>query len=101
MHHTRRSAMSQSRTLFVGMDVHNETIAVTYVAQEPGAEVPSFGTIGTRQGDIDTLIRTMPSKAQHLLFISEAGPCGPWLSRDLQKKGDACWVVAPSLMPTK
>ena len=48
-----------------------------------------------------TLIRTMQSKAQHLIFIYEAGPCGYWLSRSLQKKGDDCWVVAPSLIPKK
>ena len=35
--------MSQSSTLFVGMDVHKDTIAVAYVAQEPGAEVDLSG----------------------------------------------------------
>ncbi len=93
--------MSQSSTLFVGMDVHKDTIAVAYVAQELGTEVAYFGTIGTRQCDIDTLIRKMQSKAQHLIFIYEAGPCGYWLYRYLQKKGYDCWVVAPSLIPKK
>jgi transposase len=93
--------MSQSRTLFVGMDVHKDTIAVASVAQEHGADVTYLGTIGTRQCDIDTLIRTMPSKAPHLIFLYEAGPCGYWLYRYLQKKGDDCWVVAPSLIPKK
>jgi transposase len=93
--------MSQSRTLFIGMDVHKETIAVAYVAQEHGAEVTSLGTIGTRQCDIDQLIRKMQSKAKHLIFVYEAGPCGYWLYRYLTKKGYDCWVVAPSLMPKK
>src|SRR6266446_6739883 len=93
--------MSQSSTLFVGMDVHKDTIAVAYVAQDHGAEVTYVGTIGTRQCDIDTLIRKMQSKAQHLIFIYEAGPCGDWLYRYLQKKGYDCWVVAPSLIPKK
>src|SRR5262249_40075893 len=100
-HYSRRSTMAQSSTLFIGMDVHKETIAVTYVAQEHGAEVTSLGTIGTRQGDIDQMIRTMPSKATHLICVSEAGPCGSWLSRYLRKKDDDCWVVAPSLIPKK
>ena len=43
----------------------------------------------------------MPSKSTHLLFVSEAGPCGDWLSRSLTTKGHVCWVVAPSLSPTK
>ena len=71
--------MSQSRTLFIGMDVHKETIAVAYGAQDHGAEVTSLGTIGTRQCDIDQLIRKMQSKAQHLIFVYEAGPSGYWL----------------------
>ena len=45
--------MAQSSTLYVGMDVHQESIAVAYVAQEYGAEVVSRGTVGTRQCDID------------------------------------------------
>ena len=93
--------MAQSRTLFLGMDVHQDAIAVAYVPQDHGAEVPDLGAIGTRQGDIDHLIRTMPSKAQHLIFVYAAGPCGSWLSRSLSKKGDDCWVVAPSLIPKK
>jgi transposase len=93
--------MSQSRTLFIGMDVHKDSIAVAYVAQDHGAEVLYLGAIGTRQGDSDRLIRKMQSKAKHLLFVYEAGPCGSWLSRYLMKKGYDCWVVAPSLIPKK
>ena len=93
--------MSQSRTLFIGMDVHKDAIAVAYIAQDHGAEVASLGTMGTRQCAIDQRIRTMPSKAPHLLFVYEAGPCGSWRSRYLQQKDDACWVVAPSLIPKK
>jgi transposase len=93
--------MSQSSTLYIGMDVHKDTIAVAYVAQDHGAEVTFLGTIGTRQCDIDSLIRKMQSKAKHLIFVYEAGPCGYWLYRYLTQKGYDCWVVAPSLIPKK
>ena len=93
--------MSQSSTLFIGMDVHKETIAVAYIAQDHGAEVTYLGTIGTRQCDIDQLVRKMQSKAKHLIFVYEAGPCGYWLYWYLTKKGYDCWVVAPSLIPKK
>jgi transposase len=93
--------MSQSSTLYIGMDVHKDTIAVAYVAQDHGAEVTFLGLIGTRQCDIDQLIRKMQSKATHLVFVYEAGPCGYWLYRYLTKKGYDCWVVAPSLIPKK
>ena len=93
--------MPQSRTLDVGLDVQKESIAVAYVAQDHGAEVTYLGTIGTRQCDLDNLIRKMHSKAKHLFFVYEAGPCGDWLYRYLTRKGYTCWVVAPSLMPKK
>ncbi len=48
--------MSQSRTLFIGMDVHKDSIAVAYIAQDHGAEVTYLGSMGTRQGDIDKRI---------------------------------------------
>jgi transposase len=76
-------------------------MAVASIAKEHEAEVISLGSIGTRQGDIEQLLRTMPSKATQLIFVYEAGPCGSWLSRDLTKKGDDGWVAAPSLLPKK
>jgi transposase len=93
--------MAHTSTLFVGLDVHKETIAVAYVGEERGAEVTSFGTIGTRQSDIDKLIRKLQAKGQKLHFVYEAGPCGYWLYRYLSKKGLTCWVVAPSQIPKK
>jgi len=93
--------MSHFNTLYIGLDVHKESIAVAYAPEERGAEVVFLGTIGTRQCDIDTLVRQLQSKAQHLLFVYEAGPCGYWLYRYLTKKHLICWVVAPSLTPKK
>ena len=93
--------MHQSSTLYVGLDVHKESIAVAYVAKAHHAEVVSLGNIGTRQCDIDKLIRQLQSKSAHLIFVYEAGPCGYWLYRYLTKKGHVCWVIAPSLIPKK
>src|SRR4030095_3940551 len=98
---SRRSAMHQSSTLYIGLDVHKESIAVAYVAQEHHPEVVSLVTIGTRQCDIDKLVRQLQSKSKHLVFVYEAGPCGYWLYRYLTKKGQVCWVIAPSLIPKK
>jgi transposase len=58
------------------LDVHKETIAVAYVAEEREAEVLFLGTSGTRQGDIDKLIRKLQAKGKTLHFVYEAGPCG-------------------------
>jgi transposase len=93
--------MAQSSTLYIGLDVHKESIAVAYAAKDYGADVVYLGSIGTRQCDIDKLVRQLQSKAKRLVFVYEAGPCGYWLYRYLTKKGYDCWVVAPSLIPKK
>jgi transposase len=93
--------MPESTTLDVGMDVHKDSMAVAYVASDHDAQVMYLGSIGARQADSDQLIRQLHSKATHLVFVYEAGPCGDWLSRDLRNKGYVCWVVAPSLIPNK
>jgi transposase len=74
---------------------------VAYAPEERAAEVVFLGTIGTRQCDIDTLVRQLTSKATQLVFVYEAGACGDWLSRYLTKTHLLCWVVAPSLVPKK
>jgi len=68
--------MTHSSTLFVGLDVPKETIAVAYVGEERETEVVFLGTIGTRQCDIDKLIRKLQAKGKTLPFVYEAGPCG-------------------------
>jgi hypothetical protein len=71
--------MPQSRTRAVGLDGHQEPIAVAYVAQAHEAEGGSRGSIGTRQCDIDTLSRRLQATRPHLVLVYAAGPCGYWL----------------------
>jgi len=71
--------MPQSRTLYVGLDVHQDAIAVAYVATAHHAAVVSLGNMGTRPCDLDTLVRQLQSQRKQLLFVYEAGPCGYWL----------------------
>ena len=66
--------MAHTSTLFIGLDVHEESIAVAYVGAEREAEVIPLGTRGTRQGDIDKLVRKLQAKGQMLHFVYEAGP---------------------------
>jgi transposase len=93
--------MSQYNTLYVGLDVHKDSIAVAYAPEETGVEPTYLGPIGTRTCDIDKMVRQLHSKAATLRFVYEAGPCGYWLHRDLQRRGEECMVVAPSLIPRK
>jgi transposase len=93
--------MHNSTTLFVGLDVHKDSIAVAYAPEERSAEATFLGPIGTRQADIDKLVRKLQSKAPRLVFAYEAGPCGYVLHRYLTRKGLHCLVVAPPLIPRK
>jgi transposase len=90
-----------STTLYVGLDVHKESIAVAYAPDTRAADITSLGSIGTRQCDIDKLIRKLRAKFPQLVFVYEAGPCGYWLYRYLTRKKLTCWVIAPSLIPKK
>ena len=102
-HHarSRSAALHQSRTLSIGVDVHKASMAGAYVAPAHHADVVALGTIGPRPCDLDQRMRQRQSKSTSLLFVSEAGPCGDGLSRSLPHTGHVCWVVAPSLSPTK
>jgi len=90
-----------STGLFVGLDVHKESIAVAYAPAIAGSEVIALGNIGTRQCDIDKLMRQLQGKSTALQVVYEAGPCGFWLYRYLSKRGIACQIVAPSLIPKR
>ena len=93
--------MSEPTPLFVGLDVHKDSIAVAY-AQGQSADPPVYvGAIGTREADLTRLIRRLQSKTPALRFAYEAGPCGYGLYRDLIGQGFHCHVVAPSLIPKK
>jgi len=93
--------MQQPTTLFVGLDVHKDSISVAYAAAGSVAPAEFVGPIGPRKCDIDKLIRRLHSKASQLVFAYEAGPCGYVLHRHLTSKGFDCHVVAPSLMPKR
>jgi transposase len=94
--------MSKPTTvLFVGLDVHKDSIAVATCGPERGDEPVFVGPIGTRECDIDKMVRRLQSRASRLVFAYEAGPCGYVLYRKLTAMGLECLVVAPSRIPRK
>jgi hypothetical protein len=51
--------MSKTTTLFIGLDVHSDSISVAYAEDERGSEVVFVGQIGPRHSDIDKLVRRL------------------------------------------
>ena len=47
------------------------------------------------------LVKKLSPQGEALSFCYEAGPCGYGIHRQLTHLGQACAVVAPSLIPTK
>ena len=93
--------MKRFATLFIGLDVHKESISVAHVPDDRRADVTYVGRIGTRPADIDRLVRRLQEKADRLVVAYEAGPCGYVLYRHLSRRRITCLVVAPSLIPKK
>lgn len=91
--------MEHDSTLYVGCDVHKDSITVAYALD--AGEVELLGKTGTTQADIDRLCKRLQSKAPRIRFVYEAGPCGYGLYRQLASKGFDCMVCAPSLIPKK
>ena len=77
----------KKNTIFVGLDVHKDSIEVAFADDGRDGEIRSYGSIG---GDLESLhkvVRKLQSKGATLRFVYEAGPCGYEIYRSLKKKG--------------
>lgn len=91
--------MQSDSILFVGLDVHKDSITAAYAIGM--GEVELFGKIGTTHIEVDRLCKQLQAKARHVCIVYEAGPCGYGLYRHLLAKEFDCMVCAPSLIPRK
>ena len=91
--------MSHDTTVYVGLDVHKESIVAAYSVGF--GEVAHLGEVGILQRALLRLCQKMQSKASSVVFVYEADPCGYGLQRQLSRAGFTCHVCAPSLIPRK
>ena len=92
--------MREFNNIYVGLDVHKDTIAIA-VARAGRGEPDYHGEIAHNSAALSKLLKRLSPNGEVLNVCYEAGPCGYGLHRQLTALGHECEVVAPSLIPRK
>ncbi len=91
----------QTITLYLGLDVHKDSITLAIAQPGSKGEIRLFGTITNDLGRLEVAlgrIRKAHPRAR-LEVAYEAGPCGFGIARRLKQLQVPCLVAAPSLIP--
>jgi len=90
-----------TKTTYIGLDVHAETIAVATADDGRHGEIRFYGTVVNTADGIMRVAKRLSASGARLEFCYEAGPCGYGVHRLLKKLGHGCAVVAPAMIPRK
>jgi transposase len=87
--------------MFVGMDVHKESIDISLAEEGRDGEVRYSGGIAGDLEALAKLVKALRAPNRRLRFVYEAGPCGCGIHRYLTAQGEERVVVNPSSMPKR
>ena len=73
----------RNRSMFVGLDVHKDTIDVSIAEGDRHGEVRHYGVIKSDLEPLDKVVRALRAPDRRLHFVYEAGPCGFGIHRHL------------------
>ena len=90
-----------TNTLYLGLDVHKDSIVIAIAEGGLKGELRSFGTITNDVGRLEHALgrirKALPGVNLEVAY--EAGPCGFVIARRLKQLNVPCLVAAPSLIP--
>ncbi len=85
--------------VYIGLDVHKETIAIAIADPERAGEIRFWGNINNTPDSVMRTFTKLKNKYSSPLLCYEAGPCGYQLYKQLTLMGLESQVVAPSRIP--
>lgn len=88
-------------TKYIGLDVHQDTIAIAVADEGAHREVRFFGTVANSADGLRRALSSIGKDGSHLQVCYESGPCGFVIYRLLTKLGIECLVISPSSVPRR
>jgi len=81
------------RSMYVGMDVHKESIDISLAEEGRDGEVRHYGMIPGDMEAVAKAVRALGAPSRRLRFVYEAGPCGFGIYRYRSLTPAMLWIT--------